>query len=281
MATFHWILEQRFNKWGWGYDWYSSDPGEDPYTVMLSWSPALQLAWQGVHNNHVILEALRVINDDKPRLSALRKFTGIQGTAGATPAMPNYSIKLQLVGSEGAKRFMQLRGLPQTWPAVDESTGAPDLPGVASTAVLAWGQALITAGFAIKRRIGADVLPFRRLLAVSASATPVGMTNLTVQTPFDAVAGDRIFIGSVNECQVCGINGIWTILAVAGATITIDRPWNLAEGVTVNLETGQVRIVEYALSAMTAKQVYSVGSRDTGRPFGLSRGRSSGASCRR
>jgi len=281
MADFHFIMSQRMQKWGWSYDFYGTSPGDDPDAALVAITPALISAWQGVHNNYVVLEAVRCINIDAPRRSAVKDYGLTFGTAGAVPAHPNFSVKLQLTDGNGHSRFMQLRGLPQDWPAIDGPTGADELPPAATAAINNFGNALIAGQFAIRHKLDATVNPWSRIITVSRAALPAGLTLLSTNPALTAPDGSTVYIGSINDGRVCQLNGEATVVSTAADQVVIDVPWELDNATIVLLASGRVRLVEYALSLITTKQIYKVGSRDTGRPFGLSRGRSQGGSCRR
>jgi len=281
MADFHYILSQRFNKWGWSYDWYGTSPGDDPEAAAVNITPGLISAWQGVHHNYVVLEAVRIINIDSPRRAFVKDFGLTFGTAGATPAHPNYSVKMQLSDGDGHTRFMQLRGLPQTWPAIDGPTGADELPGVATAAINNWGTALIQHSFAIRRKFDSTVNPYARIITASRAALPAGLTLLTIHPEITLAAGDTVYVGSVRDGRVCYLNGELKVVSYAAGQLVVDAIWPLDASTIVLLAEGRLRKVEYTLSLITSRAIYKVGSRDTGRPFGLSRGRSPGGACHR
>jgi len=229
----------------------------------------------------VVLEAVRCINIDAPRRAVVKDFGLTFGTAGATPAHPNFSIKLQLGDGNGHQRFMQLRGLPQSWPAVDGPTGADELPGVATSAINAFGNAIIAGQFAIRHKIDSTTNPWSSIISASRAALPAGLTLLTVHPDLVAPVGSTVYIGSIKDGRVCYLNGEAEVISNAAGQVVINKLWQLDAATIVLLATGRIRLVEYTLSLITQKAIYKVGSRDTGRPFGLSRGRSQGGTCSR
>lgn len=278
MAVFGVTLFQRYNKWGWTYSWTKTEPGEDPGQIELG--PAFGLAWQAVHNNYVLLEGVRVVNLEKPRLAKPLPLS-LFGTAGATPAHPAFSVKMLLTGAGSASRFIQLRGLPASWLAIDGPTGTHNLPGVATGAINNFGQQFIDDHFEIRKLVGVSINPNRTIVGIRNSAEVPGFLSFWTTPDLGLSTGDRVLIGRTDRCQFPGLNGEWEIIDDTGDYYTIKYKWREAELLIVAPEGAVARLVDYGQHLITGRSIYSVGTRDTGRPTKLSRGRSSGVSCRR
>ena len=277
MAVFGITLFNRYNKWGWTYGWTKTEPGEDPGQINLG--PIFGLAWQAVHNNYVVLEGVRVVNLEKPRM-ALSKSLMLFGTAGATPAYPGFSVKMLLTGAGGASRFLQLRGLPSGWLAIDGPTGLHNLPGVATTAINNFGQQFIDDHYEIRKLIGTITNPNRAITGIRNSTEVPGYLSFWTTPDLGLSTGDRVLIGRADHCQFPGLNGEWEIIDDTADFYTIKYKWREAELLIVTPDGAVARLADYGQHLITGRAIYSVGTRDTGRPSKLSRGRSQGVSCR-
>jgi len=122
--------------------------------------------------------------------------------------------------------------------------------------------------------------PNSAITQIKASSAPEGLTEVTLSPSLPAVAGDRILIGRVDPCEIAGMNGQWNILSNALGSVVIQRKWRLPETTVITPDDGTARMVTYTQRIITDWNIVAVGSRDTGRPTKVSRGRSRGVSCR-
>jgi len=278
MSVFQITLKMGFERWGWTYSYTTTQASEDPNDYNITSS--LLLAIMAAHHDGCTFHAYEVRNLDKPRL-AIPKNVRAGCSAGATPAVPNVSVKILIRGGNGANRFLQLRGLPLSWTQVSANGGYPVLPGVATSAINAVIQGMVDSGMQIRQVDTTETNPESTITQVKASTTPANFTEISTGTDLGIVAGDRIRISRLNECVVAGLNGDWDVMAEgAGTNFILPKSWLLPDTTVITPTVGVVRKLSYTQRAVTGWNIHSTGSRDTGRPTTLSRGRSRGERCR-
>lgn len=278
MAVFGvtWFL--RYEKWGWTYNLSKTLPGDDP----SQYTPSLQLvnAFKGCHSNFVVFERLRVANLDNPRLVKAFPLAATFGNAGSTIAHPNYSVVLNLVGANGSSRNLLMRGGLQTWPALDAATGQINIPGTARTAYETLIQEIENDALEIRQLEPTTVNPNRTITSITQSIQAPGFLSFTSIPDVNVNVGERVKIGRVDPLILPALNGEWEIIAKSLPFYTIAYKWLEGAEEVIVPETGQVRKASYQQRLINGGTIYKVSSRDTGRPFGLSRGRSKGVSAR-
>lgn len=277
MSVFQVTLFMRFEKWGWTEQWTTTREFEDPALITLN--PAYRIAWSSLHHNFCVLEGYEVRNLDKPRLAIPRSINST-GLAGGTPAFPSFAIKVLMRGPEGANRFLTIRGLPAGWLNIDSETGQPALPGIAISAVNSYVQEMVNSLASIRQLDSTEVNPESFVVQVRRSSFVVGYTEILATPGLPALAGDTIKITRMDTCQIAGLNGDWKVMAVNGTYLVLPRPWKLPDDTVIEPDDARARMVSYTQRSITGWEIHSVGSRDTGRPSRLSRGRSRGVSCR-
>lgn len=281
MPDYQFTMLNNYDRWGWSYVMYGNSISADPNTALAVFTPDLIISWQACHNNFVTLAAIRAVNLDDPRRAVTRDYVNIYGIAGAEAAHPAFAIKLGFTTASGQKRTMAMRGLPEAWPQIDGATGNAELPPDAYSAINAWGSSLIASQFAVRKALDQVDHPFFGISSINTSVTPLGQTLLGVEAGHDIDVGDQVYIGQVTDPRFCNMNGYWKVLNVAGDFVTINRVLETGPAYPAYLTSGHIRVIEKALDLFTSRVIKGVSTRNTGRPFGLSRGRSSGGSCRR
>lgn len=279
MAVFGISMFMRYEKWGWSYNWYKTITGDDPsaWTPPLDWFTRLQAC----HSNYVVFERFRVVNTEQPRKVFSRPLLASFGTGGPTIAHPNYSIELLGNSEDGARRILQLRGVPAAWPAIDPETGQSEVPGDAIQILGAFMQASVDQ-FEIRQLRGLDVNPNREISLLGQSAAVPGFLAFTTVPDIGLVVNDRVKIGRTPGDIFPGLNQEYKVIHAAGGSYTIDYRWDLGDDAgPYNPDNGVARKAEYTQKLIKEWRVFKVSSRNTGRPSGLSRGRSSAAYTRR
>jgi len=279
VSVFQITLKMGFERWGWTYSFSCTQGYEDPN--LYTFSNAGVLACIAAHHNDVTFHGYEVRNLDKPRL-AIPKKVNVSGNAGATLPTPNVSIKVLIRGLNGSNRFIQLRGQPQSWTTVANAGGYPVIPGTGTTAINNFIQELVNNGMQIRQVDTTETNPEATITQIKASATPIMFTELSMGTDLGINAGDRIRISRINDCLIGGLNGDWDVMAEGtGTNVILPKSWILPETTVLTPDQGVIRKLSFQQRAVTGWNIHSTGSRDTGRPTTLSRGRSRGASCRR
>lgn len=277
MAVFQITMKMGWDRWGWTYSFTTTTGYDDPNAYSISNS--LLIASQNLHHLGVTFHGYEIRNLEKPRLAIPKEVNGVS-VGGQEPAPASASIKVLIRGENGANRFIQLRGLQSNWVKVALVNGAPNLPNTAITAVNNFIQGLVDSGAQIRQVVGTDVNPTSNITAIRLSTFVPGYTEFQ-STPvggFDA--GMRIRISGVDPCVIGGLNGDWTVMAENGTATVIPKTWRLSPTEVIEPTDAKVRLLEWEQRAITGWNIHSVGSRDTGRPTKLSRGRQRGVSCR-
>jgi len=279
MSVFQITLKMGFERWGWTYSYTTSQVYEDPNSYTLTNAAILAVA--ASHHNDVTFHGYEIRNLDKPRL-AIPKKVNIHGIAGATLPTPNVAIKVLIRGVNGANRFIQLRGQPQGWTTVSNAGGYPVIPGTGTTAINNLIQELINNGMQIRQVDTTETNPESTITQIKASSSPANFTELSIGTDLGIEAGDRIRISRINDCVIGGLNGDWDVMAESVAlSFILPKSWLLPSTTVITPTQGVVRKLSFTQRAVTGWNIHSTGSRDTGRPTTLSRGRSRAVSCRR
>lgn len=279
MAVFNLTFFMRYEKWGWSYSFYKTATGDDPSAVL----PPLELVigMQTCHSNYVIFEKVRVTNVDKPRLSHTRDFAATFGTAGSTIAHPNYSVIMQLSNPDGARRLLHMRGMPLAWPVLDPVTGNTNLPEDAIQAFNINFGTRLEDWAEIRELEPVSVNPPFSIVSLSQSVTVPGYLAFQTAPDINLAVNDRVKIAKVDQIRFPGLNGEWKVKAKTGSIYAVDYKWLESGDFIFAPEGAYARKATYAQKVVKDARAYRVASRDTGRPSGLSRGRSRGVSARR
>lgn len=281
MADFQFSMMNNFDRWGWSYVFYGSAAGDDPNQALVIFDGDLLAKWQVCHNNYVSLKAIRAVNLSNPRQAITKEYEGVYGIAGAEAAHPGFAVRLGFTTFSGQKRVMAMRGMVETWPQIDGPTGNAELHPDAITAFNSWGAALVSHQFAMRRAIDQSTNPFVTITSINTSVDPVGRTLIGVATEVTLTPGSTVYIGKITDPRFCGLNGYWKVISQNGTFITIERALEVGPTYPVYPSSGHLRKIVKTLDVFTSRMIKGVTTRSTGRPFGLSRGRSSGGQCRR
>jgi len=279
MAVFNVTFFMRYEKWGWSYSFYKTVTGDNPALVL----PPLPLiiALQSCHSNYVIFEKYRVTNTEKPRLSKVTDLLATFGTAGNTIAHPNYSVVMRLINNDGARRFLSMRGMPLAWPVLDPVTGNTNLPDAALTAFNLNLGSQLEDWAEIRELEPVSVNPPFSITSLQESVTMPGFLSFFTTPDINLAVGDLAQISKIDPMRFPALNGQWRVKAKTGAIYAIDYKWLEDSALIYAPDNGKVRKATYTQKIVNDAIAYRVSSRDTGRPSGLSRGRSRGVSARR
>jgi len=278
MAVMGLTIFLRYEKWGWTYNFTKTTGSEDPTTFLpsiLFWSTL-----QACHSNYVTIERFRVSNLANPRLAKVRPLAATFGTAGSTVSHPNYSIDYQLSAANGARRLIMFRGGLQDWPRLDAPTGQGAPGGESLSKYNQFVGQVKEEKLEIRQLDSTATNPNRMISAIRQSAGVPGFLAFSTAPDIGLVVGNSVKIGKINPLDFPGLNGEWKVINVVGTVYTIGYKWRQGAEEVFYPDTGQARKATYQQREINEGNFYKVSSRDTGRPFGLSHGRTKGVSAR-
>ncbi len=193
------------------------------------------------------------------------------------PLVAGCAIFCILAATGVGSRKLALRGCPESVYGRDSVTGRDAVSGALKTKLTNFFAALQTSKFGMRKLTPVSTNPdsdfFRNPINQVAPGTATGTSILTLNQATNLVKGQRLIIGSASKKDAPSLNGHYSILANAGATLTI--PYQTPNGLTLTTVGGYVRKETYTGTSVfvaTNCGFDHMGTRDTKGPLSASRG---------
>lgn len=285
-------------KRGWQYLFYRD--GADAKAVLdVANGDGVKNSLMGIHATNVFLDEIEVVKvpsgpGEFTKEPGLKARPGMPGTGGPAnddrPDVVSVTVRCELIGANGRKRPLYLRGLPDPWTRRHTTTGAINLAAPLVQAIRAFigqpvpggaGGILQAAQFAI-RYLEPTSNAAASWKPVASIATAGGGVQSLVETEVDHgfSAGQRITTKVGSELLALGFRGSHEIVAVPEANVlklAVAFPSPTSPWTPIGMK---VRREIWASTLIDRGDMVALGTRDTGRPKSTSRGRAKGRSFR-
>jgi len=264
MARKHTLLFNWKGTQGWSETFYYGSVGSASESQLLIEARRIAAARALVLTPSAKIQAVRSSVTSVPGVSYIFKLnvpgSNTQLLSSNTSENPSQAILVNLIGASGAKRTYLQRGLLDEDIVNGEVTLAQSGQGIFRT----WWEFISSASFAIR-----DVKPQApsEILTISGD-TGVVATRLVMGD----VTGKTVVIRTNVAGQGKRVSWTGTVLQVNDTTITLKN-WNWG-----NCAGGTIAVADISFESLKPAIVeipQRVRNRQTGRPFGLSRGRQS------
>jgi len=281
MAAWKLTVYYEFGKTGWSEVYYKDFAGDPPTTQPSTTFLASLASPRGLG---VQLAGTRWTKEGGTRQSTLkRRFlrSGRNIDPSNISDVPSTAAVLNISGASGSSRHLWLRGAADINVKMrQDGTSNPTSSLIQGITRIRSG--LLTGSYQIKRKTPITTNPWTKVVQLAQGGFNNQFTKVTYAAipPIGLIAGDRVYFRFLDKCKFPRLTGSH-IVEIGGANeIIINENWEYLAQVFAP-ERLQVRKEVFEYQDITDASFAFFRSRESGRPFDLSRGRSSGASCRR
>lgn len=218
---------------------------------------------------------VRVSNTQALRQTGTKPINLVGTYGGQSPPLPvGDACVLALASNAGGSRKLWMRGLPDIYQARDNKSGQDAPQGPLLKLLDTYYNELSKAGYGIRRLTPPAPGPLANVKITQVDGTAKNGTSVLTfqQAPGYAVPG-QIVIGGASKKDLPGLNGVFSLIAVNGALVTI--PYQTPGGLVVTTTTAHARQAVYQATAVFTPSLCAFdhfGTRTSKNPLSRSRG---------
>ncbi len=281
MAAWKLTVYYEFGKTGWSEVYYKDFAGDPPVNIP---STTFLYNLSQPRGLGVQLAGTRWTKEGGTRQSTLKRrflvsdvFSGVLDVGD----VPSTSAVLNISGAGGSSRHLWMRGLADIAVRMRQD-GTSNPSANLRNMIVGIKNVLVAGTYQIKRKTSITLNPWTKVLQLAQGGfnNQFTLINYAGIPPIGLIAGDRVYFRFLDKCKFPRLTGSHIVEIPGLNQIVINENWDY-DTQTFAPERMQVRKEVFEYQDINDATFAFFRSRESGRPFDLSRGRSSGASCRR